>query len=238
MAVRRDHRPYGLHRLQHRWNQWWAEYRLKPQLDACGHGLSLIGGRFVYASGSNIHLGHHVHMMALAEAPIRLSVFEGMGQIRVDDHVLINPGVRIVSADRVEIGSNCMLAMHCHITDADWHDQLHRIFAPGETAPVIIGNNVWLGDSVKVLKGVTIGDNTIVGAGAVVTKNLPSNVIAAGNPARIIKSLETGGGTTREALFTMAEPYEAFAEAFVKDRLRGNTFLDWLRSLVLPGPKD
>jgi acetyltransferase-like isoleucine patch superfamily enzyme len=60
---------------------------------------------------------------------------------------------------------------------------------------VTIGNNVWLGGGAIVLPGVTIGENTVVGAGAVVTRDLPANVVAAGNPARIIRSLESTVGS-------------------------------------------
>ena len=177
-------------------------------------------------------------MMALRDAPIRLAVFEDMGRVRVGDHVLINPGARIVSAEAIEIGDNCMLAMHCHLSDADWHHTHHRIFAPGKTAAIKLGSNVWLGDSVKVLKGVTIGDNTIVGAGAVVTKDLPANVMAGGNPARVLQALPEGDLTTRQALFTMAEPYEAFAEGFAQTRLSGNNWLDWFRHWLAPNNRD
>lgn len=60
----------------------------------------------------------------------------------------------------------------------------------GGLAPITIGDNVWLGGGVIVCPGVTIGENTVVGAGAVVTKDLPPNVLAAGNPAWVIRTLE------------------------------------------------
>ena len=55
--------------------------------------------------------------------------------------------------------------------------------------PIKVGNNVWIGGGVTVLSGVIIGDNTVIGAGSVVTKNIPSNVVACGNPCRIIKTI-------------------------------------------------
>ncbi|MMZ68427.1 Galactoside O-acetyltransferase [compost metagenome] len=55
--------------------------------------------------------------------------------------------------------------------------------------PIAIGNNVWIGGGVSILPGVTIGDNTVIGAGSVVTKNIPSGVIAAGNPCRVIREI-------------------------------------------------
>ena len=236
--MRRDHRPLSLHRLQKALSRWYCHWFLVPQLDDCGEGLEVIGPQHVSFSGSDIRLGRHVHMMALRDAPIRLAVFEGMGRVRVGDHVLINPGARIVSAKAIEIGNNCMLAMHCHLSDADWHDTHHRIYAPGATAEIKLGDNVWLGDSVKVLKGVTIGDNTIVGAGAVVTKDLPANVMAGGNPARVLQALPEGDLTTRQALFTMDAPYDAFAEQFARTRLGANTWLDWFRHWLAPNKRD
>ena len=236
--MRRDLRPYLLHRFQTRWQAWWVNHYLQPQLDACGVGLQVIGPRHFQISGPQVRLGNHVHIMTLPEAPVRLSVFEGMGSISVGDFSLINPGVRVTSAEGIIIGRSCMLAMHCSVSDADWHDTKHRIFAPGNTAKVILEDNVWLGEGVRVLKGVTIGENTVVGTGSVVTRSLPANVIAAGNPAREIKPLESAERTTREALFTMDQTYDQFADVWMRDRLKANTWLGWLRSFLFPGKSD
>jgi len=215
-----------------------VNHYLRPQLDACGVGLQVIGPRHFQISGPQVRLGNHVHIMTLPEAPVRLSVFEGMGSISVGDFSLINPGVRVTSAEGITIGRSCMLAMHCSVSDADWHDTKHRIFAPGNTAKVILEDNVWLGEGVRVLKGVTIGENTVVGTGSVVTRSLPANVIAAGNPAREIKPLESAERTTREALFTMDQTYDQFADVWIRDRLKANTWLGWLRSFLFPGKSD
>lgn len=64
------------------------------------------------------------------------------------------------------------------ITGAEW------------AKPINVGNNVWFGGNVTVLAGVTIGDNTVIGAGSVVTKDIPSNVVAVGNPCKIIRKIE------------------------------------------------
>jgi len=61
-----------------------------------------------------------------------------------------------------------------------------------ESRPIVIGDNVWLGSGAIVLPGVTIGENTVVGAGAVVPRDLPPNVVAVGNPARVVRTLEPG----------------------------------------------
>ena len=83
-----------------------------------------------------------------------------------------------------------MLANGAYVTDSDWHTIYDRMVRNETPAPVHIGNNVWLGDGSCVLKGVTIGDNSVIGARAVVTKDVPSGVVAAGNPCRGIKPRE------------------------------------------------
>lgn len=111
-------------------------------------------------------------------------------QIRIGARTFINYGMvaldvcAITIGDDVQIGPNVQLLAATHPTDAE----LRR--AKWESgAPITIGDNAWLGGGVILLPGVTIGENTVVGAGAVVTRDLPANVIAAGNPARVIRSL-------------------------------------------------
>jgi acetyltransferase-like isoleucine patch superfamily enzyme len=86
----------------------------------------------------------------------------------------------------IRIGDNSRFGANTLITDSDWHIDDTRSGMPKE---VIIGENVWLGVNTVILKGVIIGDNTIIGANSVVTKSIPPNVIAAGNPCRVIKNL-------------------------------------------------
>jgi len=87
---------------------------------------------------------------------------------------------------RIKLGNNVRCGANTLITDGDWHHDDPRAGAP---RAIEIEDNVWLGEGVKILKGVHIGKNTVIGAGSVVTKNIPANVIAAGNPCRIIKDL-------------------------------------------------
>lgn len=95
-------------------------------------------------------------------------------------------GTVIAAHTEIIIKKNTKCGANTLITDTDWH--LDDIRA-GEPKPVIIGENVWIGAGVKVLKGVTIGDNTVIGAGSIVNKSIPSNVIAAGNPCKVIKQI-------------------------------------------------
>lgn len=86
----------------------------------------------------------------------------------------------------IKIGNNVRVGANTLITDADWHTDDYR---SGEPKPIIIEDNVWIGEGVKVLKGVTIGENSLIGAGSIVTRDIPANVIAAGNPCVIIKNI-------------------------------------------------
>jgi acetyltransferase-like isoleucine patch superfamily enzyme len=102
-------------------------------------------------------------------------------------------GTVIAAAERIEIGDDVLCGANVTITDADWHglapDERRR---PGATAPVRIEDNVWLGLNVIVLKGVTIGRDSVIGAGSVVARSIPSGVIAAGQPAKVIRELRGG----------------------------------------------
>jgi len=86
----------------------------------------------------------------------------------------------------ITIGNHVKCGANTLITDGDWHTEDPRSSRP---RPIVIGDNVWLGVNVTVMKGVTIGANSLIGAGSIVTKDIPANVIAAGNPCVVIRSI-------------------------------------------------
>ena len=96
-------------------------------------------------------------------------------------------GTVIGAGLHIRLGNNVRCGANTLITDSDWHSDDYRT---GKDKPIIIEDNVWLGYGVKVLKGVHIGKNSLIGANSVVTKDIPANVIAAGNPCKVIKQLE------------------------------------------------
>lgn len=115
----------------------------------------------------------------------------GEARVRIGDGTVIQPYVHIGAAEEVTIGRNCLFASHVYISDHD-HDFSDPAIPPTRsnsllTSPVRIGDNVWLGERVTVLKGVTIGDSSVVGAGSVVSKSVPARSIAAGVPARVLR---------------------------------------------------
>ena len=97
-------------------------------------------------------------------------------------------GVSIGCFKKIIIGRNVKVGANVLITDSDWHLDDSRVSEP---KPIFIGDNVWLGYGVVVMKGVTIGDNTIIGINSVVVKDIPPNVVAAGNPCIVIKAINS-----------------------------------------------
>lgn len=91
---------------------------------------------------------------------------------------------KVKFGDNVFVAPNCGFYTACHPINADI-----RNTGLEYALPITVGNNVWIGGNVVVLAGVTIGDNVVIGAGSVVTKNIPSNVIAVGNPCRVLKEI-------------------------------------------------
>lgn len=117
--------------------------------------------------------------------------------ITIENDIYINFGCVILDCAKVTIGSHTLLGPNVglyaanHATDAN-----ERINGGCYGKPIHIGKNVWLGGNVKVLPGVSIGDNTIIGTGSIVTKDIPANVIAVGNPCKVIKEITEADKTS------------------------------------------
>lgn len=237
--MRSDLRPLWVRQMQEGFEGWYARHFVFPQFDSVGKAVEINAPWRLEIYGENITLGHNAHIQTSNTVMTRLCTWpnaEGnFGTLSIGDHVLITPGIHIVCSDRVEIGDNVMLASHVYISDSDWHDIYDRTAAPGDHAPVILENNVWVGIGSKILKGVTIGENTIIGAGSVVTKSIGANVIAAGNPAKIIGKLDRKKPMVkRETMFAPDKNYQG-AMAYLKSLKNGpNKTLNWLRSCFFP----
>lgn len=109
-------------------------------------------------------------------------------QMLLGDRVFANFGLVALDVGQIAIGDDAMLGPNVQLLAATHPtDPAVRLTKWEGSEPITIGRNVWLGGGVIVCPGVTIGDNTVVGAGAVVVHDLPANVVAVGNPARVIK---------------------------------------------------
>jgi acetyltransferase-like isoleucine patch superfamily enzyme len=240
--VRRDHRPYWLHQLTDKARRAYVDRVLRPQFDRVGEGLQIIRPREVEVIGPNIRLGRHVHINAARGHPVKLCVwFEGerLGGIDIGDYALISPGSQIISSIGISIGAGTMLASGVYISDSDWHGTYDRTREAGQAAPITIDDNVWLGLRAIVGKGVRIGKNSIIGAGSVVTQDIPPNVIAAGNPASVRRELDPATPfRTRADYFADPAALAAQVDGLNRAFLRKNTTLGWLRSMFFPTRAD
>ena len=157
-----------------------------------GEGATvIIGDYFEFQSGENYNpLCHNTYgsINVLKNATLTIGNESGMsgGTIWATDSITIG--------DNVKIGANCTI-IDGDIHSTDWRRRRDKRPNPQRMEykhkPIVIGNDVWLGANSIVLKGVTIGDRTVIGAGSVVSKDIPADCIAVGNPCVVVKNLTT-----------------------------------------------
>ena len=239
--IRQDNRPYWLKRFVSRFVNLYVQCYLAPQFETLGERPTFMGAKYVDIFGTGINVGKSATFVATSDSNIRLTTWnlgEFNGKIYADDYCLFTPGVRIAAATEIKIGKGCMFANGSYISDADWHGIYKRAEPVGSTKKVELKDNVWIGDRAVVGKGVTIGENSIVAAGAIVVKDVPSNVIVGGNPAKIIKELDPNEEkVTRMDLFKDPVALEELYDYLDKVDLKQNHLLSWIRSLFFPSKK-
>lgn len=236
--MREDRRPYWVKRCYLGYRRWYARHFLAPACALLGDHHTIMKPWYVSISGPNVRIGRCATIIGEADSRVKIGVWgrePGQGRIDIGDYVLISPGTRISACDAIVIGDAVMMAHGVYITDSDWHGLHDRTERDPEPRPVHIGRNVWLGDRCTVLKGVTIGDNSVVGAGAVVSRDVPPNVVVAGNPARVVRELDPAQGfVTRADYFAEPERLADFFDGVDRMVLGRNGFFNWLRTLVWP----
>ena len=125
----------------------------------------------------------------LLSKPIPVSIIvRKSGTLTIGNHVGMNNGVNIGCELKITLGDEVKIGDLCTIIDSNYHQVDCRDDV--KTEEVIIGNNVWITRMCTILPGVTIGDNSVIGAGSVVVKDIPENVFAAGAPAKVIRKLD------------------------------------------------
>lgn len=136
-----------------------------------------------------------------------LLLFAYGGEIHIGDNCYVGEGTRIWSGDRIFIGNDVLISHNVNIVDSNSHELNHVERSEGYknlilhghpavkgsiiTSPITINDHVWISFNVCLLKGVTVGEGAIVAAGSVVTKDVPAFTIVAGNPARVVKVLDS-----------------------------------------------
>jgi maltose O-acetyltransferase len=144
------------------------------------HGKPVIG---------NLGVMKFENEVRIWSAIVQAKLYTGKkGKLIVGHNSRLN-GVHIDAQELVQIGKNVRIAPYTIILDSDFHN-ISNHFAEGASSPIIIKDNVWIATRATILKGVTIGENSVVAAGAVVTKDIPPNCVAGGIPAKVIKFLK------------------------------------------------
>ena len=172
-----------------------------------GEGTVITENASISVGNGSVTIGKDCHISAGF-------VCQSRGQIRVGDRLFAGGSTVIGAVDRIEIGDDVIISNHVHIYDNNNHPtepekrlamtQSLNFHGPlwkwdqAASAPIVIGNNVWIGEYSAILKGVTVGEGSIVAAHAVVTKDVPPYCIAAGNPARVVKRLRPDTETGKE----------------------------------------
>ena len=186
--------PKMLVHLNHLYNKLYTE-RMKKVFASVGDNAYIMSNIYV-RGGQKIIIGNNFYCYW----GVRIETYSchnGMKfnpQIIIGNNVSINPDCHIGAINRIEIHDGVLMASRVFITD-HFHGKINReellvspqkriLFAKGT---VIIKKNAWLGEGVAVMPGVTIGENSVIGANAVVTKDIPYNSIAVGIPAKVIK---------------------------------------------------
>ena len=169
----------------------------KQQFKKCGSPFSikspfnLIGPKFI-TIGNNFYAGYRLRIEVIDYQRVNTNTPE----LTIGDNVSFNYDCHIGCTNKVVIGNNVLFASKVFLTD-NFHGAINSSdleVAPGRRllhskGPIIIEDNVWVGEGVCIMPNVTIGRNTIIGANSVVTKSLPQNCVAGGNPAKVLKHL-------------------------------------------------
>ncbi|MCG3116099.1 MAG: acyltransferase [Candidatus Manganitrophus sp. SA1] len=173
-----------------RWliNFLWSTPLFRARCEKVGKNLRLPNGiPLIVGTHLKIFLGDNV---SIGRSTIGASKVFDDPILKIGNNTSLGYGTVISVAKEVSIGDNCMIAPHCMIMDSDDHpiDPQKRFLQmpveKEEVRPIKIGNNVWIGAYCAILKGVTIGDNSIIATHSVITKDVMENSIYAGNPAR------------------------------------------------------
>jgi len=155
-----------------------------------GRNFRVLGGVDIKGPG-RVVFGDDCTVISSGLAPVTLYTETPEAMIQIGNRVVLN-GTRFGCYRWIEVGDDGLLA-DARIADSDFHDVdpkgKHRWQTRGEASPVIVGPNVWICSAALVLKGVRIGADAVVAAGAVVTHDVPPGKVVAGNPARVVREV-------------------------------------------------
>lgn len=147
-----------------------------------------VRGRPVVVNDGRMHIGDRVQLNSTIATTELVSGPDGT--LTIGPRTLVNFGCSLVALERLEIGPDCHVGPYTMMLDNDFHyvEPERRLERP-PSRPIVIGRNVWVGARSIIMSGVTVGDDSCVAAGSVVTKSVPPRSLVGGVPARVIKEL-------------------------------------------------
>lgn len=194
---------YGMHvavRSGWLWAQrfFWNEPLFRSQCRSVGRRFEMEQLPYLVGRG-DIEVGDDVRLSGKSSF-VFSSRHRPQPQLRIGNGTFLGHNCALSIAERIELGEHCLIAGGVRIADFDGHPldaaarRAGEFVEPERVQPVTIGNDVWIGHGAMILKGVTVGERSIVAARAVVSRDVPADCIVAGNPARLVKQLaeETG----------------------------------------------
>jgi acetyltransferase-like isoleucine patch superfamily enzyme len=190
---------YRLHVAMREWVIWakrffWFEPLFRSQCESVGERFQLEVLPYIVGSG-RIRIGRNVRLSGKPSIAFSSNSGDEVPRLLIGDGTFIGHACTFNIARSISIGRNCLLAGGLQVQDHDGHpldadERRAGLPAPLEAVkPVTIGDDVWIGNGAIILKGVRVGDRAVVGARSVVTRDVLPDVVVAGNPARLIRSL-------------------------------------------------
>lgn len=170
---------------------FWNEPLFRSQCEVVGRGLRIEELPYIHGNG-RIVIGAGVRLSGKSSISFGRPIAGKIPQLAIGDQSFVGHGCGFNIGRSIQIGRHCLLAGGVQLFDMDGHpldagDRRNGIPTPPEgIAPIVIGDDVWIGAGAFIFKGVTIGDRAIISARAVVTKDVPADVVVAGHPARVV----------------------------------------------------
>jgi maltose O-acetyltransferase len=180
------------------WNRWWFLFTERPRHRVIELGRAVTfnvpvrsGGQGTLRVGDQTIFGFPLSFR-LGNGEIMLQPRTVDAEILIGQDTIFNNNTAVCAVKSIRVGNNCRIGDCVSIMDADFHEinPATRDSSAGVVKPVNIGDNVWIGSRVMILKGASIGDNSVIAAMSVVTSAIPANCVAAGIPARVIRQIE------------------------------------------------
>lgn len=177
-------REYSRFTIRHAIRRWW----LLKGVGRKGNEIFVEKGVKILRHPENVRVGSNV----IFKEGVRICPTHSGATIQIGDWTTIGHSTFIFSKSQISIGSNCLIAPFCYFVDSDHGFKAGELIRNQEmkATPIFVGNDVWIGTGSVITRGVTIGDGAVIGSNSVVTKDVPSNAIVAGNPATLIKYRE------------------------------------------------